>query len=485
MSTRSLPERPNFEQLRRQAKQLRHSVLAGDPQALDTAELAAAPGEFSLAQSQRALARSYGFASWARLKSHVEALVDRTWTHEPPAAEESVADTFLRRACLNYDRDAAADRVEAATLLERHPELAATSAATAAVTGDVQALAATLAGDRQAANAPAGPYGWTPLMYVAYSRHLLKPEVALEVATRLLDTGADPNDGRFFAGRPTPFTILTGVFGGGEADQPAHPQSVALARLLLVRGASPNDGQTLYNRQFRDEDDFLVVLLAAGLGRGDGGPWRRLLPDLLPAPAELAREPLEWAALHDQRARIRLLAEHGVDVVSPLDNGPTPVELALANGHGELVELLIGYGATRPTLSKTKAFIAAVLAEDRMGVEATPSAIVTRAKQNRPALIVWAAGQERLVAVELLAAVGFDVNALGRSDVPREEPWQTGLHAAVERGNADLIRLLLGLGADPNLRDARFDGTPADWAEHFNRPDLAQLLATSDQPGVR
>jgi ankyrin repeat protein len=76
---------------------------------------------------------------------------------------------------------------------------------------------------------------------------------------------------------------------------------------------------------------------------------------------------------------------------------------------------------------------------------------------------VWAAGQERIDAVDLLVGAGFDVNALGRSDLSLEQKWQTALHTAVERDNADLARRLLVLGADPDMRDRRFDGTPLDW----------------------
>ena len=37
--------------------------------------------------------------------------------------------------------------------------------------------------------------------------------------------------------------------------------------------------------------------------------------------------------------------------------------------------------------------------------------------------------------------------------------------------------MLVSLGADPGVRDTRFDGTPLDWARYFDRPDLVALLA--------
>ena len=37
-------------------------------------------------------------------------------------------------------------------------------------------------------------------------------------------------------------------------------------------------------------------------------------------------------------------------------------------------------------------------------------------------------------------------------------------------------RLLIGLGADPSIRDARFDSTPLGWAEHFQHQAVADFL---------
>src|SRR6187455_3686443 len=58
---RHLPERPSLEQLRKQAKELLDALRATDPSAI-------------LAAAQHALAREYGFDSWAKLVHHVESL---------------------------------------------------------------------------------------------------------------------------------------------------------------------------------------------------------------------------------------------------------------------------------------------------------------------------------------------------------------------------------------------------------------------------
>lgn len=74
---RELPDKPSLAQLRKQAKELLKSYRAGAPDSL--AEVAKferqlSPATFALADAQRILARSYGFASWSKLKQHIDGL---------------------------------------------------------------------------------------------------------------------------------------------------------------------------------------------------------------------------------------------------------------------------------------------------------------------------------------------------------------------------------------------------------------------------
>ena len=71
---RSLPSRPNVEQLRKQAKELLKALRAGDAIALRRAgETLSAPREsLKLRDAQLTVAREYGFTSWRRLIAHVE-----------------------------------------------------------------------------------------------------------------------------------------------------------------------------------------------------------------------------------------------------------------------------------------------------------------------------------------------------------------------------------------------------------------------------
>jgi hypothetical protein len=188
------------------------------------------------------------------------------------------------------------------------------------------------------------------------------------------------------------------------------------------------------------------------------------------------------------RDRVSLLVDHGVDFRTPFAapgghpswlrtaDGRTPAELAALSGCPELVDWLVARGATRPSRDGVDGLIAAALANDRMTVERL-RAFVDAAREERPALIVWAAARQKRAAIPLLVELGFDVNALGRSDVPMEQEWETALHEAAGTGDVEMARLLLDLGADPDIEDRRFHATPLGWAEHFGEDATVELLA--------
>jgi ankyrin repeat protein len=495
-----LPDEPSLEQLRNQAKDLRRAVLAGQPSAL--AEVAErfpeAPAPFPLHAAQLVVARRYGFPRWARLKRHVEVIehYSRFPDRMTADAHASLADQFLRLASLYYADDQPERWAQGRRLLAEHPEITRDSVHVAAAAGDVAALRRLLAADPAAARREGGPFRWQPLLYLTYARH--DPQIdeasVLTSARLLLDAGADPNAGYLWHGLPTPFTVLTGVFGEGELGpvrQPRHPHSLALGRLLLEAGADPNDGQALYNRMFEPDNDHLELLLEFGLGAGDGGPWRRRLGDSLDTPAEMVRGELAWAITHGLTERVRLLVSQGVDVASPFGGGATTTSMAATTGHADLVGYLVAHGAPPLGLGPAEAFLAAVLApeigSDRSALDrllGEHPGLAAQVRAARPALITWAAACGRPEAAELLVGLGFDVNAKGRTDVPSDQPWQTALHKAAEDGNLELARTLLRLGADPDLRDHRFDSTPLGWARYFGHQPLIDLLEPLTAPDL-
>lgn len=484
MPTMPLPADPNLEQLRHRARALQRAVRAGDPAALarvaehHPAGVPAEPARarFPRTAAQLVIAREYGFTGWPRLKRHLDVVARYRRDPDPAPPPGGAAVQFCRLACLNYDDDGPLRWAEARRLLAERPDLIAGNIWAAATAAEPVAVARLLAEAPELAGQDGPPYGWSPLCYLAYSRldPAVPAEPVLATARLLLDAGADPNAGFLWHGLPTPFTVLTGVFGEGEQGpgrQPRHPHSLALARLLLRAGADPNDGQALYNRMFGPDDDHLVVLLEFGLGSGDGGPWRHRLGPMVDPPAALLRRQLDWAVAHGFADRVRLLLRHGVDARTPTADGRTPVEVAAAQGHVEVVEVLAASGAPRPVLHGVDALLAAVLGGDRRrvaGLLAADSGLLAVAVDRHPALMLRAAATGRPEAVELAVELGFAVDATVHG--------ATALHWAAWRGDLEVARRLVLGGADLDRRDGRYHGTPGDWAGHAHRDELVDYL---------
>ena len=84
--SRHLPSRPSLDHLRKQAKDLLGDIQQSNP-------------GWKLADAQHAIARQYGFASWPKLKSHVESLASGPIDpgSEPAGRSQSEGDDVDRR----------------------------------------------------------------------------------------------------------------------------------------------------------------------------------------------------------------------------------------------------------------------------------------------------------------------------------------------------------------------------------------------------
>jgi ankyrin repeat protein len=330
-----------------------------------------------------------------------------------------------------------------------------------------------------------GPLGWEPLLYACYSRLRPAPpgHSTLEVARLLLGAGADPDAGFLWRGLVPPFTALTGAFGEGEdgKNQGPHPQCDALALLLLQAGADPNDGQALYNRHFRSDDGHLTLLLAHGLGRDRGGPWYARLGETLQSPSRLLIEELWSAARKGYPERVRLLVEHGTELNTPgLRDGRTPYEAALRSGHEEIAAYLLAHGARRVEPTSREAFAAACIAgrapEARGLLAREPGLLDALGHHGQVELLHRAVEGNRLAGVRLMAELGFPVSGVTRHDNVGLNLAATPLHNAAWAGNLEMVGLLLGLGADPDVRDPNYGGTPLDWAAHNRQDAVVEYL---------
>jgi ankyrin repeat protein len=152
----------------------------------------------------------------------------------------------------------------------------------------------------------------------------------------------------------------------------------------------------------------------------------------------------------------RLLLEHGADP----NDGQTLYNRMFGRNDDHLV-LLFEYGLGRDTAGPWHRL---------------PGESLESPTEMLRSLRAWAVTHDQRRRVALLAAAGFDVNALGRSDIPSNERWHTALHVAAENGDLTLARTLLDLGTDPNIPDKHYQSTPLGWARHFGQPAVAELL---------
>lgn len=340
----SLPSNPSLQHLRREAR-----VRQRDQ-------------DLTLSEAQFAVARSYGFSGWPALRHYLDQVAELGV--DPTAVTSAApADAFCELACLTWSPLDHPDRWAAAA--DRWtPELAADSIWAAAAAADVDQLRRHLGDRPRSSRARGGPFGWTPLLQLTYSRLPgLTVDRVLAAASAILDAGADPDAGFLWQGLATPFTVLTGVLGEGEQGNRRQPRQVGaidLTELLLARGAHPVDHQGLYNRMFRADDSHLEQLFAHGLTDAPPGPWERRLGEAMESRSAMWRRQVDWAASHGFADRLVLLARHGIDTtaavlqvdpVVPTDpdardqEGATALHRAAWAGDLARIEALLAAGA--------------------------------------------------------------------------------------------------------------------------------------------
>lgn len=480
MPTTRLPSDPSFENLRKQAKALRDRVRSGDAEAVARVKEfhprgESATADFALSDAQLVVARSYGFASWPRLKEHLGVIERFSWAPRGELADP--VDEFIRLACLDYESDHVSRQERARKMFAEHPEYARANLAAAATVGDFAIVRDMLRREPALAKPPCGPNRWEPLLYACYSRlnSTHANHSTLEVARLLLEHGADPNAGFLWRGLHSPFTALTGAFGEGEhgpKHQPPHQHCLPLARLLLDAGADPNDSQTLYNRHFNSNNDYLELLFEYGLGRDKGGPWFKRMGEYLRNPAALIAEEVWNAAKRNDLARVKLLAEHGVAIDNPgMRDGRTPYERALLSGNRAIAEYLRGRGVRVVELSPREQFTSACVAGDRSALDAllkVDASLVSTLNEHEQADLLHRAIEVRSHAgLRLMADLGFNLDARVR---------ETAMHQAAWGGGLETVKLLIERGASPHVRDRSFNATPLGWAAHNNQAKVVEYL---------
>ena len=464
--------------MRQLAVSLRARWEAGDAEAVDeirtlhprfggTSVGGVPSAALSDADAELVTARTYGFATWRQLETFV--------THSGSGSD------FQQLACLSYfQSDRPANRERARAMLDADPTLGTRDVWSAACVGDEQAVTGFLDADPSLVDQRGGYFDWEPLLYACCSRLNLAGRSTLALARLLIERGADPN-AHFMWGGQYRFTALTGAFGEGEmgpVNQPEHEDCGALARLLLDAGAYPNDGQALYNTMFTPGSKCLELLLEYGLGPEDRNNWFLQGEDgeLVENPESVLGYQLRWAVRNDHVERARLLVGHGADLTIDAGDGQSLFEAAMRAGHPDLAQYLADHGAEAVELDSTKRFIAACMSADgetaRMLLQEEPD-LIEQTQAADPQLLVDAAGSNRLAAVRLMLELGFDPGA-------RDATPTTPLHQAAFHGHVAMAQLLLGGGAKLGARDAYFVGTPLQWAMTAGQAAMQTFLASRE-----
>jgi ankyrin repeat protein len=529
MDAQELPARPSLEQYKKQAKDLVKVFKAlrtrksGDPEAIQRVKkhhprLAKLPdsevtsAKFALADAQLVIAREHGFENWPKFAKHIEALTGE----RSVASLDDPRSAFIEAACVPRDSGHASGTLELAeAILAAHPGVASSDIHTAAILGDDIAVRRFLARDPGNATVKGGPHGWDALTHLCFSRYLrldrARSNGFVRAATALLDAGASANTGWMEENhepRPEWESALYGAAGVAH-----HAE---LTRLLLERGADPNDDETPYHAPETHDNAALKILVESGklnkeslgmilLRKTDwhdyeGIKWlleRHVDPNRR---TRWGKTAIHNAMLSDNDIKIfEVLLDHGADPTLIADSphrgqpsssgaGRSAVAMAARRGRRDVLELFARRGISTE-LRGVEGLIAACARNDvasaRVTTESEPH-LVREVVAEGGRLLAEFAGVGNAEGVGQLLDLGVDVRAVfeegdGYFDVAKNS---TALHVAAWRAHHATVKLLIERGAPVDVADGK-GRTPlalavracvdSYWA-YRRSPDSVQML---------
>ena len=362
----------------------------------------------------------------------------------------------------------------AADLLAVHPDIASGDLYAAAILGDAAAVARFVANDPAAASSKGGPLGWDALTYLCFSKFLrldrTRSDGFVSAATTLLDAGASASTGFWEKNHLPKPEWESALYGAAGVAQ--HPE---LTRLLLERGADPNDEETTYHAPETYDNRALQVLVSSGkvnaeslttmlLRKTDwhdvaGATW---LLEHGADPNRVTRwnrTSLHQAILRDNAIEmIELLLEHGADPRLVAD-GTSATAMAARRGRRDVLELFDRRDLP-VQLSGVDALVAACARNDASGtrtmVERTPG-LKSEILADGGNLLAEFAGNGNTEGVGLFLELGVDVDA---RFVSGDNYWDvaqnsTALHVAAWRARHATVNFLIRRGAQVDAVDGK------------------------------
>lgn len=478
----ALPARPNFDWLRKIAKERLAELRSSDPAA-------------KLFHAQLLVAREHGFKNWRDMKARIEEITGQNDERRRAFDAAEAGDTAAVRRALERGFDPATANADGRTIyqiakekgfgdieilardLQQRPRASETEAEAlrgivrAAQAGDVPKLAALLDAHPDLIDGLAGGLSKATALHLAALR-------SQHDAVRLLIERGASLDKRDFPDNAAPLhfaaahadleTVRLLVEAGADVDGKGDDYGVGVigwatclrqvrtdvAEYLLAHGAALNlwsaialDRETDVRRMIEAEPSLLAARMSRNLHR---------------------RTPLHHAAAKNRARMVRLLLELGAGVRATDATGATALTTASQeNADAEVIDALLAAGApldflTAINLGRYRE-AEAMLREDpsRIGPDGGDTIALHLAVNKRNA-----------TAVRWLIAHGVDVSA-------KRMMWDcnhTALHMCVESGAEDLLRLLLDAGADPTIEDDKFHSTVLGWARYFGRDEMAKVI---------
>jgi len=476
-SSHELPARANLEHLRNEAKQRLKDLRARDAAA-------------RLSDAQLLVARDYGFPSWRRLKAAVD---DRERARVFAAAREgdvAVVRQALERGFNPGSSDADGRSLHQLAKILGHTELellmrdyqerdersdqvkqAVAAIQSAAADGRADELRGLLDEHPDLLDARGVEFNKQTALHKAAWKN--RPECV----QLLLDRGADVRIRDFgdnayalhFAAEGADLAIVRVlVEAGSDVDGEGDDHQVGVLGWATCLG--------------KVREDVAAYLLSAGarlniwsaiaLDRADDvRAFVRRDPALLTARSshnDHHRTVLHHAAAVNRPAMVRLLLELGAPTEATDATGATALTIAaVEHADPSILAMLERAGARLDLLGaltlRRYDLAGRMVADDpaRIGPDGRDTIALHLLVAKRDA-----------DGVRWLIEHGTDLNA-------KRVLWDcnhTALHITAERGATELARMLLDAGADPGVRDDKYQATVLGWAEYCGQPEVAELL---------